>query len=42
MRARAEKHAPNALSARANEAFKMIVSCLMCDGQDMHRLVSFI
>ncbi len=34
--------APNALSARANEAFKVIVSCLMCDGQDKSRLGSFV
>ncbi len=37
-----ETLAPNALSARANKAFKTIVSCLMCDGQDMSRLGSFI
>ncbi len=37
-----ETHAPNALSARANKAFKIIVSCLMCDGQHKPRLGSFI
>ncbi len=27
-----ETRTPNTLSARANKAFKVIVSCLMCDG----------
>ncbi len=36
-----ETRGPNALSARANEAFQIIVSCLMCDGQDKLRLRSF-
>ncbi len=40
--ARAPRRAPNALYGRANEAFKVIVSCLMCDGQDKPRLCSFI
>ncbi len=38
----ADTRAPNALSAGANEAFKIIVCFLMCDGQDKPRLGSFI
>ncbi len=37
-----QTRAPNALSALANKAFKIIVSCLMCDGQDKPRLGAFI
>ncbi len=37
-----QTRAPNALSGLANKAFKVIVSCLMCDGQDKPRLSAVI